>query len=617
MGSFRKKGMERLQDSLLQDLERATTNLKNNPGNPGGWKLNRPPDHTIATDCTYSSTKVAKHYSPQYYVPEEPLYQNEATIRRSNSNASSHDYAALNGRSTTPRSPTTTTTPYSPMHEGRMYHANVQIKKEPINHMPINRSSSATELTNETDLITQKLSMLDSLLDDLNAARHSYDRTNNSPTSSHLNGGANHLVNGHSGRGRDHQYGDQSDVQVNQLIKDLEYNLQNTNSPSVNGTQSKPKTVTFENATTQSAKARSPSPTHQAQIQPVSEYNRNLVNIQPQHVRMNNNPIIQVPLGHGPASNATRELDDLMASLSDFKMNQMNKAQSPVKSNLVSLGRIQVPAKNGSGVLYRPPDSNDLDLMIGDLESDLNRQGITATNKGDCGSCGRPIIGQVVTALGKIFHPEHFTCAMCNTKLGNQSFFEREGLAYCEEDYHKLYSPRCNHCSKPILDRCITALDKTWHPEHFFCAHCGKNFGDDGYHEKAGNAYCREDFFKLFAPKCVGCMQPIMDNYVSALGGHWHSDCFVCRDCKLPFNGGNFFDIEGEPFCETHYHDHRGTLCASCRQPITGRCITAMFQKYHPEHFTCSFCLKQLNKGTFKKHQEKPYCHSCFDKLFA
>lgn len=132
----------------------------------------------------------------------------------------------------------------------------------------------------------------------------------------------------------------------------------------------------------------------------------------------------------------------------------MNKAQSPVKSNLVSLGRIQVPAKNGSGVLYRPPDSNDLDLMIGDLESDLNRQGITATNKGDCGSCGRPIIGQVVTALGKIFHPEHFTCAMCNTKLGNQSFFEREGLAYCEEDYHKLYSPRCNHCSKPILDVC-------------------------------------------------------------------------------------------------------------------------------------------------------------------
>jgi len=23
-------------------------------------------------------------------------------------------------------------------------------------------------------------------------------------------------------------------------------------------------------------------------------------------------------------------------------------------------------------------------------------------------------------------------------------------------------------------------MDQTWHPEHFFCAHCGKVFGDDG-----------------------------------------------------------------------------------------------------------------------------------------
>lgn len=68
-------------------------------------------------------------------------------------------------------------------------------------------------------------------------------------------------------------------------------------------------------------KARSPSPTQSAQIQPVSEYNRNLVNIQAQHVRMNNSPVIQVPLpAHTTASNATRELDDLMASLSDFKV---------------------------------------------------------------------------------------------------------------------------------------------------------------------------------------------------------------------------------------------------------------------------------------------------------
>ena len=50
---------------------------------------------------------------------------------------------------------------------------------------------------------------------------------------------------------------------------------------------------------------------------------------------------------------------------------------------------------------------------------------------------------------------------------------------------------------------------------------------------------------------------------------------------------------------------------------VAGRCITAMFRKFHPEHFVCAFCLKQLNKGTFKEQNDKPYCHACFDKLFG
>lgn len=40
-------------------------------------------------------------------------------------------------------------------------------------------------------------------------------------------------------------------------------------------------------------------------------------------------------------------------------------------------------------------------------------------------------------------------------------------------------------------------------------------------------------------------------------------------------------------------------------------------QKFHPEHFVCAFCLKQLNKGTFKEQNDKPYCQNCFLKLFA
>lgn len=59
---------------------------------------------------------------------------------------------------------------------------------------------------------------------------------------------------------------------------------------------------------------------------------------------------------------------------------------------------------------------------------------------------------QVITALGKTWHPEHFTCTHCNQELGTRNFFEREGRPYCEPDYHNLFSPRCAYCNGPILD---------------------------------------------------------------------------------------------------------------------------------------------------------------------
>lgn len=63
-----------------------------------------------------------------------------------------------------------------------------------------------------------------------------------------------------------------------------------------------------------------------------------------------------------------------------------------------------------------------------------------------------PLFIKVVTALGKTFHPEHFTCAHCRQELGSKNFYEREGQPYCEDDYHALYSPRCAYCNGPILD---------------------------------------------------------------------------------------------------------------------------------------------------------------------
>ncbi|XP_053172299.1 paxillin-like [Scomber japonicus] len=299
------------------------------------------------------------------------------------------------------------------------------------------------------------------------------------------------------------------------------------------------------------------------------------------------------------ASSATRELDELMASLSDFK----------VQSNIQSQGKISPTGP--------PKPANKLDNMLGSLQSDLNRLGVQTVAKGVCGACKKPIVGQVVTAMGRTWHPEHFVCTHCQEEIGSRNFFERDGQPYCEKDYHNLFSPRCHYCNGPILDKVVTALDKTWHPEHFFCAQCGNFFGPEGFHEKDGKAFCRKDYFDMFAPKCGGCARAILENYISALNSLWHPECFVCRECFTPFVNGSFFDHDGQPYCEAHYHERRGSLCSGCQKAITGRCITAMGKKFHPEHFVCAFCLKQLNKGTFKEQNDKPYCHGCFIKLFS
>ncbi|EEB16790.1 Paxillin, putative [Pediculus humanus corporis] len=322
-----------------------------------------------------------------------------------------------------------------------------------------------------------------------------------------------------------------------------------------------------------------------------------------------------LPIGTS-ASSATKELDDLMASLSDFKINEGSHQHQTVTDS--PYAKPNKATKTTTKSLTQSQfKQNQLDSMLGNLQADMSRQGINTAQKGCCNACDKPIVGQVITALGKTWHPEHFTCTHCNQELGTRNFFERDGVPYCESDYHNLFSPRCAYCNGPILDKCVTALEKTWHTEHFFCAQCGKQFGEEGFHEREGKPYCREDYFDMFAPKCGGCNRPIMENYISALNSQWHTDCFVCRDCRQPFQGGSFFDHEGLPYCETHYHAKRGSLCAGCHKPITGRCITAMFRKFHPEHFVCAFCLKQLNKGTFKEQNDKPYCHGCFDKLFG
>ncbi|XP_689239.4 leupaxin [Danio rerio] len=331
---------------------------------------------------------------------------------------------------------------------------------------------------------------------------------------------------------------------------------------------------------------------------------------------------------------ATRELDSLMNDLLGLDLEVSEPAPS---SNPPPLARKSIKAKtteetgeSGSGRQegdrkpQHPPLSEKfskgvdaIDDLLGSLSSDMEKMGVRTAAKGHCASCGKCIAGKMITALGQVWHPEHFVCSACREELGTCGFFERDGKPYCEKDYQKLFSPRCAYCKGPITQNILTAMDQTWHPEHFFCCHCGDLFGPEGYLERDGKPYCSRDFYCLFAPKCSGCGEPVKENYLSAANGTWHPDCFVCSDCLKPFTDGCFLELNGRPLCSLHYHSRQGTLCGTCGKPIAGRCIAALDRKFHPEHFVCAFCLRQLSQGVFKEQAGKPYCSVCHAKLFV
>ncbi|XP_048340503.1 leupaxin [Sphaerodactylus townsendi] len=300
------------------------------------------------------------------------------------------------------------------------------------------------------------------------------------------------------------------------------------------------------------------------------------------------------------STSAAQQLDDLLACLGTMQPKTSDETEGPVESS--------------SG---EQNTTDTLDNMLQGLTQRLQDLGAAAVPKGNCASCHKPITGKVVTALGQTWHPEHFTCAHCRKEMGGQPFFERDSKAYCQDDYHQLFSPRCAYCTAPIQEKVLTAMDQTWHPEHFFCASCGKMFGNDGFHEKDGKPYCQRDYLTLFSPKCKGCDLPVLDRYLSALNAVWHPECFVCGDCLCSFSNGAFFELDGKPYCELHFHHHQGTVCQGCGKPIVGRCVSAMGNKFHPEHFVCAFCLTQLHNGIFQEQNDKAYCNTCFNKLFV
>nr|XP_049461877.1 PDZ and LIM domain protein Zasp-like isoform X7 [Anopheles coluzzii] len=173
-----------------------------------------------------------------------------------------------------------------------------------------------------------------------------------------------------------------------------------------------------------------------------------------------------------------------------------------------------------------------------------------------CGCCQQQIRGPFITALGRIWCPDHFIChnANCKRPLADIGFVEEKGDLYCEYCFEEFLAPLCSKCNGRVKGDCLNAIGKQFHPECFKCTYCGKQFGNSPFFLEEGDPYCEKDWNDLFTTKCFACGFPVEagDKWVEALNNNYHSQCFNCTSCKKNLEGQSFFAKGGRPFCKNH-----------------------------------------------------------------
>ncbi len=56
----------------------------------------------------------------------------------------------------------------------------------------------------------------------------------------------------------------------------------------------------------------------------------------------------------------------------------------------------------------------------------------------------------------------------------------------------------------------MSALNRVWHPEHFVCMYCNEPFGESNFWEKDNQPYCETHYYLLFGEVCAKCMQAVV-----------------------------------------------------------------------------------------------------------
>uniref|UniRef100_H3D5J0 Actin binding LIM protein 1 n=1 Tax=Tetraodon nigroviridis TaxID=99883 RepID=H3D5J0_TETNG len=220
-----------------------------------------------------------------------------------------------------------------------------------------------------------------------------------------------------------------------------------------------------------------------------------------------------------------------------------------------------------------------------------------------CFKCGELCRGQVLRVQANHFHVKCFTCKVCGCDMAQSGFFIRNGDYLCPLDFQRLHGTPCNNCREFVEGEVVTVLGKTYHPACFVCNICKQAFTAGEFVTFSGKDFFCQHCFQPLSPT-----QPSYPNHCSgwgtdikngqallALGGHWHLGCFKCKCRKVLC--GEYISKDGVPYCERDYQNKFGIQCDACQKFITGKVLEAGVKHYHPTCARCSQCGKLFTEG--------------------
>ncbi|XP_035506485.1 actin-binding LIM protein 3 isoform X11 [Scophthalmus maximus] len=225
-----------------------------------------------------------------------------------------------------------------------------------------------------------------------------------------------------------------------------------------------------------------------------------------------------------------------------------------------------------------------------------------------CQRCREVCKGEVVRVQETHFHVKCFTCTVCNCDLAQSGFFQKKGEYICTADYQRLYGTRCDRCDSFITGEVVSALGRTYHPKCFVCSVCSKPFpigdrvtfsGKDCVCQHCSRTLVKpNEPIKIHGPShCAGCAAEIKQGQsLLALEKQWHVSCFRCQTCNMALTG-EYISKDGVPYCEADYHAQYGVKCETCSRYISGRVLEAGGKQYHPTCARCARCNMMFKEG--------------------